>query len=86
MVRSHVSEDHAPVQLRSADTHQYSGSVAQSSGLPAVTLSGLHVRCSEQFNYELGAPGDWASKKERPKERLKKRLEERPKEWKKTVL
>lgn len=77
MVRSHVGEDRAPVQLRSADTHQYGGSVAQSSGLRAVTLSGLRVRCSKRFDYELGAPGDWVSKE---------RLKERPEERKKTVL
>ena len=71
MVRSHVGEDRAPVQLRSTDTHQYGGSVTQSSGLRAVTLSGLRVRCSERFDHELGAPGDWASKKERPEERKK---------------
>jgi len=71
MVQSHVGEDRAPVQLRFADTHQYGGSVAQSSGLRAVTVSELRVMYSGQFNRELSAPGDWVSKKGRPEEREK---------------
>ena len=58
MVQSHVGEDCAPVQLRSVNTHQYGSSVAQSFSLHVVALSGLHVRCPEQFDYEFGAPSN----------------------------
>ena len=69
IVQSHVGEDRAPVQVRSSDTHQYGGSVTQFSHLRAVTLSKLRVRCSEGFDRELDALGDWVSREESPEER-----------------
>jgi len=69
MVQSHVGEDRAPVQVRSSDTHQYGGSVAQFSHLGAVTLFELRVRYSEGFDRELDVLGDWALRKESPEER-----------------
>jgi hypothetical protein len=69
MVQSHVGEDRAPVQVRSSDTHQYGGSVAQFSHLRAITLSELRVRCSEGFDRELNALSDWVLREESLEER-----------------